>query len=192
MALDAVVGEIKTKGEKEAAAIIAEGKTEAERILSEAEDKVAAIKTSAEVDAVKQAAQIVNREEAAANLAVKRQILNAEKALLDEVYSTTVKAITGLPDDFHKKAVRELCKAAAKELGEGVFYCNERDKTAVESAISELKTLAGFSLAGTKNISGGVIAESKDGQLQLDYSYDAYLSEVWETGLRGASETLFG
>jgi V/A-type H+-transporting ATPase subunit E len=62
----------------------------------------------------------------------------------------------------------------------------------VEHALSDLKTLAGFSLAGTKNISGGVIAESKDGQLQLDYSYGAYLTEVWETGLRDASEKLFG
>ena len=192
MALDAVVGEIKAKGEKEAAAIKAEGKAEADRILVEAGEQVAAIKTSAEEDAARQATQIVNREIAAGNLAVKRQILNAEKALLDEVHAVTVKAISDLPEDFHKKAVRELCKAAAKELGEGVFYCNERDKVAVEHAISDLKTLAGFSLAGTKNISGGVIAESKDGQLQLDYSYGSYLSEVWETGLRDASEKLFG
>jgi V/A-type H+/Na+-transporting ATPase subunit E len=192
MALDAVVGEIKAKGEKEAAAIRAEGKAESDKILAEAGEQVAAIKTSAEEDAARQSVQIVNREIAAGNLAVKRQVLNAEKALLDEVHAATVKAISDLPEDFHKKAVRELCKAAAKELGEGVFYCSERDKAAVEHALSDLKTLAGFSLAGTKNISGGVIAESKDGQLQLDYSYGAYLTEVWETGLRDASEKLFG
>ena len=192
MALDAVVGEIKAKGQKEAAAIKAEGKAEADTILAEANEQVIAIKTTAEEEANRQSAQIVTREVAAANLAVKRQVLNAEKDLLDQTYEATVKAIDGVPADFHKKAVRELCKAAAKELGEGVFYCNERDKAAVESAISELKSLAGFSLAGTRKISGGVIAESKDGQLQLDYSYGAYLTEVWETGLRDASEKLFG
>jgi len=192
MALDAVVGEIKAKGEKEAAAIKAEGKAEADAILAESNDRVIAIKTTTEEESNRQSAQIITREVAAANLAVKRQVLNAEKDLLDQAYNATVTAISELPEEFHKKAVRELCKAAAKELGEGVFYCNERDKAAVESAISKLKSLAGFSLAGTKKISGGVIAESKDGQLQLDYSYGAYLSEVWETGLKDASETLFG
>jgi len=191
MALDAVVGEIREKARNEAAAINAEAKAESDRILSEAGAKVVAIKTAAEEDANRQSAQIITRETAAANLAVKREVLNAEKDLLDKVYSETVEAINKLPEDFHKKAVRELCKVAAKELGEGVFYCNARDKAAVESAISELKTLSGFTLAGTKEISGGVIAESKDGQLQLDFSYGAYLSEVWETGLKDASEALF-
>ncbi|MBP2133588.1 V/A-type H+-transporting ATPase subunit E [Methanomicrobium sp. W14] len=191
MALDAVVGEIKDKGNKEAAAIKAEAKAESGRILSEANSKVVAIKTAAEEEANRQSSQIISRETAAANLAVKREVLNAEKDLLDMVHKATVNAIDDLPGDFHKKAVRELCKAAAKELGEGVLYCNKRDKEAVESAISELKTLSGFTLAGTKDISGGVIAESKDGLLQLDFSYGAYLSEVWETGLKDASEALF-
>ncbi|WOF16958.1 V-type ATP synthase subunit E [Methanoplanus sp. FWC-SCC4] len=191
MALDAVVGEIRDKGLKESAAIKAEGKAEADKILAEANEKIVAIKTAAEEGANRQSSQLITREVAAANLAVKREVLNAEKDLLDQVYSATVGSIDDLPEDFHKKAVRELCKTAAKELGEGVFYCNDRDKAAVEAAISELKTLSGFSLAGTKDISGGVIAESKDGLLQLDYSYGASLTEVWETGLRDASEALF-
>ncbi|UUX93821.1 V-type ATP synthase subunit E family protein [Methanoplanus endosymbiosus] len=192
MALDAVVSEIKAKGEKEAAAIIAEGKAESDKILAEANEKVISIKKAAESESDRQSALIVTREVAAANLSVKRGVLNAEKDLLDETYEKTVRAINELPADFHAKAARELCKAAAKELGEGLFYCNERDSAAVEAALSELKTLKGFSLAGRKDISGGVIAESADGQLQLDFSYNAYLSEVWEDSLKDASEALFG
>lgn len=191
MALDAVVGEIRNKGKNEAAAINAEAKAEADKILSEANAKAVAIKIAAEEEVKRQSAQIITRETAAANLAVKREVLNAQKDLLDKVYSGIVKAIEDLPEDFHKKAVRELCKTAAKELGEGVFYCNARDKAAVESAIADLKTLSGFTLTGTKDISGGVIAESKDGQLQLDFSYGSCLAEVWETGLKDASEALF-
>jgi V/A-type H+-transporting ATPase subunit E len=191
MALDAVVGEIRNKGLNEAAAINAEAKAEADKILADANAKAAAIKSAAEEEVKRAVAQIDAREVAAANLAVKREVLNAEKDLLDKVYTATIDAINALPDDFHKKAVRELCKAAAKEISEGVFYCNARDAPAVEAAISELKTLSKFTLAGTKEISGGVIAESKDGQLQLDFSYGAYLSDVWETGLKDASEALF-
>ena len=88
--------------------------------------------------------------------------------------------------------MRELCKRAAGELGEGVIYCNERDKPAVENALGSLKTLSGFSFVGTMDILGGIIAESRDGGMQLDYSYTTYLSEVWESGLKDASEILFG
>jgi V/A-type H+-transporting ATPase subunit E len=192
MALDAVVSEIRNKGINEAEAVKAEGKAEAGVILAEAQENVIAIKTAAEDEANRQADYIVNQEVAAANLAVKREVLNAQKAVLDEVYAEVVAAITALPADFHKKAVRELCKAAAKELGTGVLYCNERDVPAVEDALSSLKTLSGFSLAGTKDISGGIIAESGDGTLQLDLSYPTFIAEVWETSLKDASEVLFG
>lgn len=192
MALDAVVGEIREKGKKEAARIRDEGREEEVKILAEANAKVEAIKMAVEEDVNRLNQHIMKQEVAAANLAVKREMLNVQKEMLDEVQERARKAITDLPSDFHRKAIRELCKTAAKELGEGVFYCNERDAGAVEEALKELKTLSGFSLAGKKDIPGGVIAESKDGQLQLDFSYNATLSEIWESGLKGASDILFG
>ncbi|WFN33878.1 V-type ATP synthase subunit E [Methanogenium sp. S4BF] len=192
MALDAVVGEIRDKGIRESEAIKSEAKKEVDAILAEAQEKVIAIKMAAEEEANRQEGYIIAQEVAAANLTVKRGILNAQKDVLDEVYNRVVADIAALPDEFHKKAIRELCKTAAKELGEGVFYCNERDVRAVEDALSSLKTLSGFSLAGTKDITGGIIAESADGALQLDYSYSTYVSEVWESGLKDASDILFG
>lgn len=192
MALDAVVGEIKDKGIRESDAIKSEAKAEVDAILAEAQEKVIAIKTAAEEEANRQEGYIMAQEVAAANLSVKRATLNAQKDVLDEVFNRVVADIAALPDEFHRKAIRELCKTAAKELGEGVYYCNERDVRAVEDALSSLKTLSGFSLAGTKDITGGIIAESADGALQLDYSYSTYVSEVWESGLKDASDILFG
>jgi len=192
MALDAVVGEIKAKGEKEAADIRATGMAEKERILVDAKSESDAIKIAAEADAERQTEFILRQEEAAAHLVAKRAQLNAEKDVLDKVYAGILIAIEALPEEVHQKTVRELCKKSAKELGEGVFYCCERDKPAVEDALSSLKTLSKFSLAGTIDISGGIIAESADGAFQLDYSYPTYVNEVWETGLKDASEILFG
>ncbi len=192
MALDAVVGEIRDKGIRQSEAIKSEAKTEVNAILAEAQEKVIAIKMAAEEDANRQAGYIMAQEVAAANLTVKRGILNAQKDVLDEVFGRVVADIAALPDEFHRKAIRELCKTASKELGEGLFYCNERDVRAVEDALSSLKTLSGFSLAGTKDITGGIIAESADGTLQLDYSYTTFVSEVWESGLKDASDILFG
>ncbi len=192
MALDAVVREIKDKGIRESEVIKSEAKAEVDAILAEAREKVIAIKMAVEEEANHQAGYISTQAVAAANLSVKRETLNAQKDVLDEVYARVVADIAALPDEFHRKAIRELCKTAAKELGEGVYYCNERDVRAVEDALSSLKTLSGFSLAGTKNISGGIIAENADGTLQLDYSYSTFISEVWESGLKDASDILFG
>lgn len=192
MALDAVVREIRDKGIRESEAIKSEAKAEVDAILAEAREKVIAIKMAVEAEANHQAGYISTQAVAAANLSVKRETLNAQKDVLDEVYVRVVADIAALPDEFHRKAIRELCKTAAKELGEGVYYCNERDVRAVEDALSSLKTLSGFSLAGTKNISGGIIAENADGTLQLDYSYSTFISEVWESGLKDASDILFG
>ncbi len=192
MALDAVVGEIRDKGIRESEAIKNEAKTEVSAILAEAQEKVIAIKMAVEEDANRQKGYIVTQAVAAANLSVKRATLNAQKDVLDEVFGRVVADIAALPDEFHRKAIRELCKTAAKELHEGVFYCNERDVHAVEDALSSLKTLSGFSLAGTKDITGGIIAESNDGTLQLDSSYSTFVSEVWESGLKDASDILFG
>jgi V/A-type H+-transporting ATPase subunit E len=36
------------------------------------------------------------------------------------------------------------------------------------------------------------MVESKDGTLQLDLSYRTFLNMVWETGLKDASDILFG
>jgi len=191
MALDAVVSEIREKGQKEAAAIRSEAKNEVDAILKEAQERAEEIKISVQEEAEHQITFILNQETGAANLVVKRNVLNAQKELLDQAYEATVLAIAGLPDDVHRKAVRELCKIAAKELKEGVIYCNERDKAAVEDALLTLKTCAGFSLAGIKDIAGGIIAESKNGELQLDLSYATFLSEVWESGLKDVSEILF-
>jgi V/A-type H+-transporting ATPase subunit E len=192
MALDAVVGEIRDKGIRESEAIRSEAKTEVDAILAGAQEQVIAIKTAAEEEANRQEGYIMAQEVAAANLSVKRETLNAQKDVLDEVYNRVVADVAALPDEFHRKAIRELCKTAAKELGEGVYYCNERDVRAVEDALSSLKTLSGFSLAGTKDITGGIIAESADGALQLDFSYSTFISEVWESGLKDASDILFG
>jgi V/A-type H+-transporting ATPase subunit E len=192
MALDAVIDEIRAKGRNEAGLIQEETRQEVERILQEAQQKVVSIKLAAEEEVERATVRIKHQETSAANLVVKREMLNAQKDVLDQVYQATVDAIANLPGEFHSKAVRELLKKAVKEIKEGVVYCNERDIPAVEAALSSLKTLSGFTMGGKVDIDGGIVAESVDGSMQLDYSYTTFLSEVWESGLKEASDLLFG
>ncbi len=192
MALDAVVAEIREKGRREADAIRSETQKNVTEILAAAQDEVVAIKLAADEDVERQTGHIIRQEVAAANLVVKRKLLNAQKGLLDEVYEVTVAAIADLPDEFHANAARVLLERAVTEIPVGSVYCCERDQAKLEEALSTDKKFGGYSFGGTVDIDGGILAESRDAELQLDYSYATLLGEVWESGLKEASDILFG
>ncbi|CVK31431.1 V-type ATP synthase subunit E family protein [Methanoculleus bourgensis] len=191
MGLEAVVNEIREKGRREAEKIRAETRADVEEILKNAQDRAAEIKVSVEEEAGRTASHTINQEVSAANLVVKRQVLNAQKKLLDQVYSASLAAVGDLPAEFHEKALTELLKRAAKEIKKGVVHANERDLPVVEEIISRLKTLSGYTVGDPVDIPGGIIVESTDGELKIDYSYRTFLDEIWESGLKDASDILF-
>ncbi|HJJ26568.1 MAG TPA: V-type ATP synthase subunit E family protein [Methanocorpusculum sp.] len=191
MGLEAVVDEIKRKGDAKAAAVKAEADSQAKTIVSEANLRAQEIKLNAEKDAAVLAERIEVREVASANLVVKRDLLNAQKELLEKVYAGAEDAIAQLPAKTSEKAIKELLKEAAGQIKKGEVFANAKDQKAVEAAL-ELKTLSGFTFGGAIDILGGVIVKSADGQITLDYSYKTFMNDVWESSLKDASEILFG
>ena len=191
MGLEAVVEEIRDKGRSEAARIQAESKQDAEKILAVAQKRVEEIKLAAEAESEKKAAHIIGQDVSAANLLGKREILNSQKALLDEVYEATRKEIAGLPESFHREAIKKLLTEAKKEISKGTVYCNARDVAAAKTIIAENPDFAGFKVGAPVNIDGGVLIEGEGAALQIDYSYRTFLAKVWESGLKDASDILF-
>jgi V/A-type H+-transporting ATPase subunit E len=63
---------------------------------------------------------------------------------------------------------------------------------AAKVIIAENPEFAGFKLGEPVNIDGGVIIEGEGAALQIDYSYRTFLAKVWESGLKDASDILFG
>ncbi|HVP95239.1 MAG TPA: V-type ATP synthase subunit E family protein [Methanoregulaceae archaeon] len=192
MGLEAVVGEIRVKGQKEAEKIREETRGQVRQILETSQEKVEKIKTGVEESIEKQVRHLESQVLSAANLVVKRERLNAQKALLDDVYEKTLESLKGLPDSFHREALRSLLLKARQEIPEGIVHCNARDMQALEDIIAKEQELRGYTAGGVKDIEGGVIVESRDGTLQIDFSYRTFLNQVWETGLKDASDILFG
>jgi V/A-type H+-transporting ATPase subunit E len=192
MGLEAVVEEIREKGKKEEERIRAESKQETDRILAAAGKRVGEIKLAAEAESVKQTAHIVEQEMSAANLLVKRELLNTQKALLDKVYETTLREIARLPESFHREAIKKLLTEAKKEIPQGKISCNSRDLQALKAIISENPEFARFKVGDPVEIDGGILVEGAGGELQIDYSYRTFLAKVWESGLKDASDILFG
>ena len=192
MGLEAVVEEIRGKGKSEAEKIRAESRQEVGHILAAAHKRVAEIKVAAEDDVARQAAHLMSIEVSAANLLVKRELLNTKKEMLNQVYQTTLAEISRLPESFHKEAIKKLLTDARKEIPKGTVYCNARDVPAAKAVLSEHRDFAGFSLGNPIDIEGGIIIEGEGGGLQIDYSYRTFLDKVWESGLKDASDILFG
>jgi V/A-type H+-transporting ATPase subunit E len=191
MGLEAVVEEIRVKGRTDADRIHAESKQETDKILAAAGRRVAEIKLAAEAESVKQTRHIIDQDVSAANLLVKRELLNTQKALLDKVYETVLIEIAGLPESFHREAIKKLLTEAKKEISQGKIYCNKRDIAAVKAVISENPEFAKFKVGTPVDIDGGVLVEGEGGELQIDYSYRTFLAKVWESGLKDASDILF-
>jgi V/A-type H+-transporting ATPase subunit E len=190
MGLDAVVAEIREKGRSEAEAIKKEADTKKVEILNVAQLKTEEVKAVAREEAGKSVSHIISQEEAAAQLIVKRQILNAQKELMDDVYRKSLETITGMPESFHKKAISSLLKKASTEISKGSVSCCARDEKALKEVLSGSEFSA-YSFGSIIGIDGGIIVESIDGQLQVDFSYRTFMSQVWESGLKDASDILF-
>jgi V/A-type H+-transporting ATPase subunit E len=191
MGLEAVVEDIRGKGKSEAEKIRAESRQEVGHILAAANKRVAEIKVAAEEDMARQVAHLMSIEVSAANLLIKRELLNTKKEMLNQVYQATLAEISRLPESFHKEAIKKLLTDARKEIPKGTVYCNARDVPAAKAVLSEHRDFAGFSFGNPIDIEGGIIVESEEGGLQIDYSYRTFLDRVWESGLKDASDILF-
>lgn len=192
MGLEAVVEEIREKGRSEAEKIRAESKKDTDQILAAANKKAGEIKLAAEEEVAKQSTHIVSQEVSAANLLVKRELLNTQKALLDQAYEAVRKDIAALPESFHREAIKKLLAEAKKEIPKGTISCNARDVAAAKAVIAENPEFSGFKIGEPVSIDGGILIEGEGAELQIDYSYRTFLLKVWESGLKDASDILFG
>ena len=191
MGLEVVIEEIRDRGKREAEQIRSETQAEVSSILHAAQAKAERIKLGVDQDVQKQSSHITSQEVSAANLIVKRQLLNTQKELLDQVYAGALSAIAKLPEDFHRKALRTLLARALSEIPDGIVRCAPRDNETLGRILSEDPSFKGYTRGDPVAIDGGVIIESRDGELQIDYSYQTTLNGIWETGLKDASGILF-
>jgi V/A-type H+-transporting ATPase subunit E len=192
LGLKTLVKEIREKAAAEAEKLRAEARADTDKILTAAAKRSETIKLTADAEVEKQTAHIVSQEVSAANLLVKRELLNTQKALLDQVYEATRKEVAALPESFHREAIRTLLTEAKKQIPDGKISCNARDMAVLKALIAGHAEFANFTVGEPVDIDGGILIEGEGGALQIDYSYRTFLARVWESGLKDASDILFG
>jgi len=170
MGLEKVKGKVLEEAKLKAKTKIESATLEAKNILksfsAQAKEKETAFKGKlrAEADAIR------NREAAAAKLESKKLILSFKKKFIDELFEFVSKKLSKLPASTRAVHLKKLLEKASSEIDVATVYCNTKDLKLIEHPQKK-----------EAEISGGIIAESANTELRVDYSYDTLLKQLKES-----------
>lgn len=182
MALDAVVESVLATSKDKVAQVNAEADQEVARVLNEARERAAEIKSRKQTEVGHAVEAVERREISSANLEVKRSELNVHKDLLEQARLKLLEKIQNLPKKENEAMLKKLLEPY--NLKDMKVYSNKRD----EAFVSSLAPNYG----GNLDIMGGVVVESKDGALRYDLTYETLAREVFNNRMKEVSRILFG
>ena len=182
MALDAVVEAVLATSKDKVAQITGEADQEVARILNEARERAAEIKSRKEAEVGHTVEAIERREISSANLEVKRSELNVHKDLLEQARVKLLGKLESLPKKDNEAMLTKLLEPY--DLKAMKVFSNKRD----EAFISSLAPNYG----GNLDIIGGAVIESSDGALRYDLTYETLAREVFNNRMKEVSKVLFG
>ncbi len=182
MALDTVVESVLATSKDKVAQINVESDQEVARMLNEARERAAEIKSRKEAVVGHTTEAIERREISSANLEVKRSELNVHKDLMEKARVMLMEKIQNLPKKDNEAMIKKMLEPY--DLKDMKVYSNKRD----EAFISSLAPIYG----GNLDIIGGVVIESKDGALRYDLTYETLAREVFNNRMKEVSRILFG
>ncbi|MGV8174863.1 MAG: V-type ATP synthase subunit E [Methanothrix sp.] len=182
MALDAVVESVLATSKDKVAQITSEATQEADRILNEARERAAEIKSRKESEVGHSVEAIERREISSANLEVKRAELNVHKDLLEQARMKLLVKMQNLPKKDNEAMLTKLLEPY--DLKAMKVFSNKRDEAFITSLASNY--------GGNLDIIGGAVIESSDGALRYDLTYETLAREVFNNHMKEVSRILFG
>ncbi len=182
MGLDEVVGDILAAGRATAEAAVKEAETERERMLSEAREKAHLLKEERLREAARSCAQARVRELAAAELEVKRARLAMERDLLEAAADGARRRVAALSPKEDEALLGIILQRTATP-GYRIFSAPKSE--------SYLRAAAPDRFAGTINCLGGLVLESPDGTVRMDFTYDTILRDTVDRMMRDIYGILF-
>jgi len=185
MSLNKVVEEILRKGEERKREIIQLGEKERDELMLQADKNILEESSRAKKKNDAAIAQTEQQELSSAELESKKTLLSAQRASMDELKQQVLDELGEYPADRRKKLYAKLTSRAKKELGECVVYANKADKAL-------LQLPSGMSAGTAINCIGGLVFESKDKSIRLDFRFESMVDDVWNKNMREIFAKLFG
>ena len=189
MGLENVVSDILKSAREEVSASEADRDSEVSSIIEEAKRTGERITGEKVASAEEEATRTRKQEISGANLEVRRMLLNTRKGVLDETQKQTAERLHELDTE---SLIRSLILAHSGDVTR--VYSNSQDQPVVEGLCDELleAKLTKLEYAGNIDCIGGIVLETEDETVRLDYTFDTILSEVGERSMKQISNILFG
>ena len=185
MSLDDVAKKVTEKGKLESSKIIKEGEKEAILVVNKALKEAKAIMAEAMEKAEKQIGLMKEQEMSSAEVDGRRNMLKAEKEVLDAVKAKTFQSLRSAPRDKKEQIISGLVKQAGTVISSGFIYSNQEDADYVKRMVGN------YQFAGTIQCSGGIIVENSDKTQRLNMTYETLLDDLWQEKIGEVAEILF-
>ncbi len=177
MSLNKVVDEILRMGEEKKQEIIRLGEKERDEQILQAEKRIEEYRLKEEKKARSLVAQLEQQDLSSAELESKKILLAAQRRAMEDLKGQVLAALAEYPADKRKKMYSKLVATAKKDLGECYVYSNKEDRAL-------LQLPAGMTGGGVIDCIGGLVFESKDRSVRLDFRFESMLEEIWNKKLQ--------
>lgn len=184
MALDKVIDNILESARQEAGARLREAETERARILQEADQKIERIQKAEEKERQDALLRIRTQELSSAELEAKKIVLNKRKEILGQTFEEVLRELSSLPSRERSVLYKKILADGKSVIPRPKVYCPKGE--------ADLLTgLRGASSLTEVDLEPGLIFESEDGTVRLDFRFQTILEGIWEKELKNVSNILF-
>lgn len=185
MALDKVIEDILSNTQAECDKLLQEANSERAKILQEAEQRIEKRRKAQEKELQETLKRLRRQELSSAELEARRIILNKKKDILDKTFTATLQDLSSMDSKERARVYKKILSGGKKLVQHPKVYVPKNDAAL---------------LAGTRGCDGiheidmepGLILESQDGKVRLDYRFKTILESIWEKDLKNVSNDLFG
>ena len=125
------------------------------------------------------------QEMSSAEVEGRRNMLKAEKELLDTVKQRAIEELRSAPGPKKEQIISGLVRQASAAIPGGFVYSNAEDADFVKRAASR------YQYAGSVDCIGGIIIESQDREQRLDLTYETILEDLWQEKIGEVADILF-
>ena len=189
MGLEEVEADIRKRIEAQVSSILAEAEKDAEQIISKGKGQVSGLKKTREEEISKISSEHRNREIAQARMNARKEILDAKKEAIENLFARIEEKLTGLSAADKKEILTALVEKAKHNLADAKHvYSNKEDKKEVSAIASK----HGLAYAGTIGCRGGLVVENKDKEVRLDFTYETLLADFRKEAMKELATQLFG
>lgn len=185
MSLDKVVEDILRRGEERKQEIVRQGERERDEQVAKADGLIEEHRVKGERRVEAMISQMEQQELSSAELESKKALLAAQRQVMDELKAQVLGEMAHYPNEKRRAMYARLMETAKKELGECYVYSNAADK-------AFLRLPPGMKEGGVIDCRGGLVFESKDRAVRLDYRFEVMLEDVWTRKVQEIYSSLFG